>query len=282
VARRRLDVELVRRGLATSRQQATLLVDDGRVLVGGSVVTKAASLVAPGDPVTVSGPPPRFVSRGGDKLAHALGRFAVAVDGRRCVDVGASTGGFTDCLLQAGAASVVAIDSGHGQLHPRLRADPRVTVLERTNARHLLDTHPDIVGTFDVVVADVSFISLRTLAPVLVALARPETAGAVPADLVVLVKPQFEAGRQQVSRGQGVVRDRAVRLQALRSVADALVAAGVAVVAAEASPLLGPAGNAELLLHARAAGSGRAAPDAAMLEAAVDGAPDSAAGMVPR
>lgn len=283
VTRRRLDLELVRRGLASSRNHAGQLVATGRVLVSGSVAAKSASLVAPGDAVTVVAPPATFVSRGGDKLAHALDARSVAVDGRACLDVGASTGGFTDCLLQHGASSVVSVDSGHGQIHPRLRGDPRVTVLERTNARHLGEQHPDLLGQFELVVADVSFISLRVLAPVLVACAAGDHA-----DVVVLVKPQFEAGRSDVARGRGVVRDRAVRKRAVIGVVEALTGAGAWPVGVVASPLLGPAGNAEIFVHAR---GGRLAAQAtghratspggdllgldAAIEAALDDLPDA-------
>lgn len=263
MTRRRLDVELVRRGLATSRQQAGQLVESGRVLVDGSLAAKSAAMVAPGQAVTVAGPPAPFVSRGGEKLERALDRFAVVVAGRRCLDVGASTGGFADCLLQHGAASVVAVDSGHGQLHPRIRADGRVTVLERTNARHLPEEHPELVGSAEVVVADVSFISLTVLVPALLA-----CAAGPGSDLVLLVKPQFEVGRAEVSRGRGVVRDPAARSQALGRVAGTLTAHGARVVGATASPILGPAGNAEFFLHATAGpAAGVVAPTAAPLPA---------------
>lgn len=256
------------------------MVASGRVLVDGTVAAKTATLVAPGQAVVLSGPPARYVSRGGDKLAHALARFQVAVWGRRCLDVGASTGGFTDCLLEHGAASVVAVDSGRGQLHPRLRADERVCSLERTNARHLHAVHPELVGAADVVTADVSFISLTVLVPALLACAAGPAS-----DLVLLVKPQFEAGRVTVSRGRGVVRDPADRRAALGRVATALSAVGADVVAATASPVLGPAGNAEFFLHARPATGpsteGLAAGDgaerwAALVAAAVAAAPDGA------
>ncbi len=235
---------MVRRGLVPSRQQAEHLVAEGRVLVDGAVAAKCARLVAPGQAVAVSGPPARFVSRGGEKLDHALGWFAVDVAGRTCLDVGASTGGFTDCLLRRHAARVVAVDAGHGQLHPRIRGDERVVSLERTNARSLCQEHPELVGSADVIVADVSFISLTTLVPELV-----RCASGPGSEIIVLVKPQFEAGRAVVARGAGVVRDGGVRLQAVRRVAAALVDVGVDVVGATASPVLGPAGNAEVFVR---------------------------------
>src|SRR5438552_16929629 len=165
MGRRRLDAELVRRGLAASRSQAQEAVSAGRVTVAGITATKAASLVADDAPLALSGPPPSFVSRGGGKLAAALDRFAVAPDGRDCLDAGASTGGFTDCLLQRGAARVVAVDVGYGQLSWGLRMDPRVTVMERTNVRDL--TSSMLAYVPNLLVADLSFISLRLVLPVL-------------------------------------------------------------------------------------------------------------------
>ena len=245
--RRRLDVELVRRGLVPSREAASAAVAEGRVLVAGAPAHKPARLVAAAEPVEVLGPPPRFVSRGGEKLDAALEAFAVDVSGRRALDAGASTGGFTDCLLQRGAASVTAVDVGYGQIHERLRADHRVWVLERTNVRHFV-AHE----AFDVVVADLSFISLTTVAP---ALLGPNAAPG--ADVVVLVKPQFEAGRAEVSRGRGVVRDPAVWLQALESVRAAAEGRGAAMMGAMVSPLTGAGGNVEFLAHLRAHSGGR-------------------------
>lgn len=233
----------MRRGLTPSRARAQEAIEAGRVLVAGAPTTKAARLVDPGEALRVLEPPVRFVGRGGEKLAAALTRFGLDVTGRRAVDAGASTGGFTDCLLQRGAAEVVAIDVGYGQLHERLRQDPRVVNLERTNVRHLVAD--DVGGPVGVVVADLSFISLRTVVPTLVALATPE------ADLVLLVKPQFEAGRAEVSRGRGVVREPAVWLGALRAVREALVHAGAAMMGAMVSPLTGAEGNVEFLAHVR-------------------------------
>jgi len=211
------------------------------VRVGGATADKPARLVAPADPVVVTGPAPRFVSRGGDKLDAALDRFGVEPAGRPAFDAGASTGGFTDCLLQRGAATVVAVDVGYGQLDSRIRADPRVTVLERTNVRHL--DVADVGGPFPVVVADLSFISLRTVASALLGLAAPG------ADVVVLVKPQFEAGAAEASRGRGVIRDPEVWRRVLEEVAAAYAGHGAALAGLMVSPLRGAEGNVEFLAH---------------------------------
>jgi 23S rRNA (cytidine1920-2'-O)/16S rRNA (cytidine1409-2'-O)-methyltransferase len=243
--RRRLDAELVRRGLLGSRSQAVEAISAGRVLVAGSRADAPARLVDPAESIQLQGQPPRYVSRGGDKLAAALDRFAVGVEGVRALDLGASTGGFTDCLLQAGAASVVAVDVGRGQLAWSLRTDARVTVVERTNARNL--EAAQIGGAVDLVVADLSFISLRTVAPALV---RCTTAHA---DLVLLVKPQFEAGRARVGKG-GIVRDPDVHRAVLHEVTDGLATAGVIVTDIMVSPLRGADGNVEFLARARRAG----------------------------
>ncbi|HTW10307.1 MAG TPA: TlyA family RNA methyltransferase [Acidimicrobiales bacterium] len=241
-AKKRLDVELVSRGLAPSRAEAGALIAAGRVLVGGAVADKASRQVALSDPVVVSAPPARFASRGGEKLDAALDHFAVKVQGALVLDAGASTGGFTDCLLQRGAARVVAVDVGHGQILPRLRADGRVEVLERANIRHL--TPADLGGRrFDVVVADLSFISLMMVAGALLGLAGPV------ADLVVLVKPQFEAGRAAVSKGKGVIRDPAIWASVLCDVAAAFERGGATVAGGMPSPLLGAQGNVEFFLH---------------------------------
>jgi 23S rRNA (cytidine1920-2'-O)/16S rRNA (cytidine1409-2'-O)-methyltransferase len=233
----------VRRGLAPSRQQAQAEILAGRVTVGGAPAEKAARLVAPDEPIRLLGPPPRFVGRGGEKLEGALGRFDVHVAGRRAYDLGASTGGFTDCLLQHGAASVVAIDVGYGQLHERLRADPRVEVHERTNVREVAPG--DLGAPADVLVADLSFISLRTVLPGALALGNPG------ADVVLLVKPQFEAGREEAARGKGIITDPRVWRRVLEEVTGALVELGAAIMGAMASPLTGADGNVEFLLHAR-------------------------------
>jgi 23S rRNA (cytidine1920-2'-O)/16S rRNA (cytidine1409-2'-O)-methyltransferase len=224
---------------------AQSLIATGVVTVGGAPATKASRLVGRDEPVEVLAPRARFVSRGGEKLDAALERFAVDVAGRRALDAGASTGGFTDCLLQRGAAEVVALDVGHGQLHERLRADPRVRVHERLNLRHT--TAAEIGGPFPVVVADLSFISLRTVLPALAGeLAEPD------ADLVLLVKPQFEAGRAEASRGKGVVTDPVVWRRVLGEVGVAMTAQSAAMMDAMVSPLRGADGNVEFLVHARA------------------------------
>ncbi len=246
-ARRRLDIELVNRGLAADRAQASSLVAAGRVLVGGAVASKPSRQVSSAEAVMVLGPPPRFASRGGEKLDAALEHFGLCVDGKVALDAGASTGGFTDCLLQRGAAQVVSVDVGHGQLLTRLREDPRVEVMENANVRYM--RAEDVGGRqFDVVVADLSFISLMMVAQALLSMTKPG------ADLVVLVKPQFEAGRAIVSKGKGVVRDPKVWASVLCDVAGAFEAGGAAVVGGMASPLLGATGNVEFFLHMRTGG----------------------------
>lgn len=244
--RARLDAELVRRGLVPSRGEASQLIDEKRVLVNGSVAEKSSHQVHPGDSVVVTGPPARFVSRGGEKLDAALTRWTIDVAGRRVLDAGASTGGFTDCLLQRGAAHVIALDVGHGQLHPRIREDARVTVIEKFNVREM--SSDDIGGHVDLVVADLSFISLTLVAEQLVGVCR---AGG---DVIVLVKPQFEVGRVEVSRGKGIVTDPVLWDEACRTVAAAFDAAGAEPLAVVESPLLGGEGNKEFLLHARVRG----------------------------
>jgi len=243
----RLDAELVRRGLARSREQAGELVTAGLVTVAGQRAAKPATQVARDAPISVTEPAePGYVSRGGRKLAGALAMFVpagLAVAGRPCLDAGASTGGFTDVLLRAGAAHVVAADVGYGQLAWSLRTDPRVTVLDRVNVRTLdqvegLDPVPELV------VADLSFISLTLVLPALVASAAPD------ADFVLLVKPQFEVGKGRVGAG-GVVRDSADRSASIRRVADAAGQLGLGVLGVTASPLPGPAGNVEYFLWLR-------------------------------
>ncbi|MDQ3978641.1 MAG: TlyA family RNA methyltransferase [Actinomycetota bacterium] len=223
-----------------TRERAQAEIAARRVLVGGALAEKPARLVSAAEPVELLGPPPRFVSRGGEKLDAALERFSVPVAGRRALDAGASTGGFTDCLLQRGAAHVVAVDVGHGQLAPRLRDDPRVTVLERTNVRQL-----HLVEPVSLAVADLSFISLRTVAAVLVRAIAPE------GDLVLLVKPQFEAGPAEASRGRGVIRDPTVWRRAVEGVRAAFAAEGATMMELMVSPLLGTEGNVEFLAHVR-------------------------------
>lgn len=240
-SRRRLDLELVARRLVDSRAEAQEAIAQGRVTVDGAPALKATTQVHAGQDLVVSSRPRSYVSRGGDKLAGALERFAVPVGGLRCLDAGASTGGFTHCLLRHGAAHVIAVDVGYGQLADRLRRDPRVTVLERANVRNL--TPEDIVGPQpDLVVADLSFISLRLALPALRRLAAPH------AEAIVLCKPQFEAGREQVGKG-GVVRDPTVWMTTLRSIAGAADAIGWGAIDATPSPLAGAAGNVEFFLR---------------------------------
>jgi 23S rRNA (cytidine1920-2'-O)/16S rRNA (cytidine1409-2'-O)-methyltransferase len=243
--KKRLDVLLVERGLAESRSQAQALVVAG--LVPG--FDKPGTQVDEDAQLTLERGP-RFVSRGGEKLAHALDELGLDVRGRDAIDVGASTGGFTDVLLQRGAKRVIALDVGYGQLHPRLREDERVTVLERTNVRELRELPFDP----DLVVADVSFISVRTALPPALALARPDW------EALVLVKPQFEAGREDVGRG-GVVRDPDVHRRVLRAVAEAALEWGAETLAVVDSGLPGPKGNREFFLHLARREQPERAPD---------------------
>ena len=240
--RARLDAELVRRGLARSREQAGELVAAGRVLMAGQPAAKPATQVTRDTPITVAGSgEPGYVSRGGHKLAGALQTFPdLAVAGRNALDAGASTGGFTDVLLRAGAAHVVAADVGYGQLAWPLRTDSRVTVMDRVNVRTLGPVTP----VPDLVVADLSFISLTLVLPALVAAAAPE------ADFVLLVKPQFEVGKGRVGAG-GVVRDTTDRSASIEKVAGAAAELGLGVRGITASPLPGPAGNVEYFLWLR-------------------------------
>jgi 23S rRNA (cytidine1920-2'-O)/16S rRNA (cytidine1409-2'-O)-methyltransferase len=215
--------------------------------VNGAVAQKAARLVLPGDALELVGPPDRYVSRGGEKLEGALAAFELDVAGLRCCDVGSSTGGFTDCLLQRGAAEVVAIDVGRAQMHERLANDRRVTLYERTDIR---EVDPTTIGApFDLVTADVSFISLTSVMECLAELAAPE------APVVVLVKPQFEVGRQEVSRGRGVIRDPKLWRGALDRVLEAAAVADLAPQAAIPSALKGAQGNVEFFLHLERGGA---------------------------
>ena len=213
----------------------------GQVTVDGQVVSKAGAQVDPAADVAVLAPDHPYVGRGGIKLAHALDTFGIAVDGREALDIGASTGGFTDVLLQRGAARVVALDVGHGQLDWRLRNDPRVVVIEHFNARHLAPA--DLPGPVDIVSIDVSFISLRRILPVIPPIVRPG------ADVVALVKPQFEAGRGEV--GSGVVRDEAIHARVVDEIRAAAAAVGLTPAGLTPSPITGQKGNVEFLLHLR-------------------------------
>ncbi len=259
VARRlRLDAELVRRGLARSRVHAAELIAAGRVSVSGAVASKTATGVSTDAAIVVRADSgrPDYVSRGGHKLAGALDAFGphgFDVRDRRCLDAGASTGGFTDVLLRAGAREVIAVDVGYGQLAWSLRSDPRVRVLDRTNVRDL--TLADVGAPVEIVVADLSFISLRLVLPMLAGVSS-ETA-----DLALLVKPQFEVGRQNI--GGGVVRDPQLRAGAVMSAARAARESGLGVRMVTASPLPGPAGNVEYFLWLR-----RDAPDVEEAEVA--------------
>jgi 23S rRNA (cytidine1920-2'-O)/16S rRNA (cytidine1409-2'-O)-methyltransferase len=263
--RARLDAELVRRGLARSREQAAALVAAGQVRVPGRTAVKPATQVTAAEPIVVDEPAGEaYVSRGGHKLAGALDDFAAAglsVEGRRALDAGASTGGFTDVLLRRGARSVVCVDVGYGQLAWSLQTDARVTVLDRTNVRELVAGQ--VGGPVDLVVADLSFISLRLVLPALAGVT--ETDG----DLVVMVKPQFEVGREALGAG-GVVRGPAQRAGAVADVATAASGLGLGVAGVTASPLPGPAGNVEYFLWLR-----RGAPDLspAQLRRAVEEGP---------
>ena len=225
-----------------SRTEAGRVIELHRVLVNGAIAEKASRLVDPGDAVVITGEPPRFVSRGGEKLDAALDAFGLEVDGVGVLDVGASTGGFTDCVLQRGAAQVVALDVGHGQLHPRIRDDRRVTVIERFNIRALEPRHLPFVPA--VAVADVSFISLTKVIPVLARVVAPG------GDLVLLVKPQFEAGKVEVARGHGIISDPEIHARVQSEVHAALEEHGCRVQGWIDSPLKGGDGNREFLVHA--------------------------------
>jgi 23S rRNA (cytidine1920-2'-O)/16S rRNA (cytidine1409-2'-O)-methyltransferase len=249
---------MVRRGLAGSPAEARMAIDRGLVSIGGRPASKASTMVADDEPLDVGAEPGRFVSRGGEKLSAALDRFELGLEGRDALDAGASTGGFTDVLLRRGAARVVAVDVGYGQLAWSLRQDPRVTVLERTNVRALTRAHLPFVPS--VVVADLSFISLRLVMDVFARLTDDH------ADHVLLVKPQFESAPADVGAG-GVVRDPAVWRRAIDDVSAAARRAGLGPRAVMASPLLGRAGNVEFLLWARVGGH-----EGRLTEAAVDGA----------
>ena len=263
--RARLDAELVRRGLARSREHAAELVAAGRVRLRGSVAAKPAAMLDPADPVHVDeASTDDYVSRGAHKLAGALAAFGdLRVAGRRCLDAGASTGGFTDVLLRAGASEVVAVDVGYGQLAWTLRTDRRVRVLDRTNVRSLAPEQ--LGGPVELTVADLSFISLRLVLPALHACTVPD------GDVVPMVKPQFEVGRERVGKG-GVVRDPKLRARAVLDVAESAATLGLGVAGLAVSPLPGPSGNVEYFLWLR-----RDAPaiDPAAVEALTGGGDDA-------
>jgi 23S rRNA (cytidine1920-2'-O)/16S rRNA (cytidine1409-2'-O)-methyltransferase len=248
-ARRRLDTELVRRGLSPSRERAQADIAAGRVTVSGAPATKPSRLVDIGEPVIVHGPPPKFVSRAGAKLEGAIDHFDLASYflNARVLDAGASTGGFTDCALQHGAAEVVAVDVGHNQLHERLAGDDRVRSLERTNLRTV---DPGLLGEpVDIVVGDLSFISLSLVLDTLQAAAQP---GAM---YVLLVKPQFEAGRTEVSKGKGIIDKPQIWHRVLSEISAALLERKAAIMGVMVSPLTGSDGNVEFIVLGRFAGS---------------------------
>jgi 23S rRNA (cytidine1920-2'-O)/16S rRNA (cytidine1409-2'-O)-methyltransferase len=255
--RRRVDLLLVERGLCASRAEAMRVLLAGKVFAAGQRVDKPGTMLLEETSLAVEGPAHPFVSRGGVKLRHALAAFRVDPRDRVCLDVGASTGGFTDCLLQAGARLVIAVDVGYGQLHPRLRQDVRVHVLERTNIRHLEASR--LPAAPDLVTIDASFISLALVLPTVRRLL------AAPFDIVALIKPQFEVGKGQVGK-RGVVRDPALHRAVLERVAGCTADLGCSVVGMTASPLLGPMGNREFLVHI---GSGTGGDVSAFIEAAL-------------
>ncbi|ASU84601.1 TlyA family rRNA (cytidine-2'-O)-methyltransferase [Nocardiopsis gilva YIM 90087] len=262
--RTRLDAELVRRGHARSRGHAAELIDSGSIRVNGVVATKPATQVGTDQAIVVKVPDeePAYVSRGAHKLVGALDAFGIDAKGRRCLDAGASTGGFTDVLLRRGAAHVLAVDVGYGQLAWPLRSDDRVRVQERCNVR---DLTPEMVGDPrpDLVVGDLSFISLKLVLPPLVNCAAPD------ADFAMMVKPQFEVGKDRVGAG-GVVRDPDLRAEAVREVAEFASTLGLGTEAVTASPLPGPSGNVEYFLWLRA---GAPPLDEALLRRAIEEGP---------
>ena len=232
---------MVRRGLAESREIAQSLIKSGKVLVSGSSALKPSRLVEASQPLHVTEPPPKYVSRAGRKLEAALEAFEVDVNSSRCIDIGASTGGFTDCLLQNGAESVLAVDVGRGQIHERLVANQRVQVLEQTDVRSLV---PEKVGApFKVLTADLAFISLRTVMGNLFPLAEKGS------DMLLLVKPQFEAGKKAVDAGRGVIRDPEIWEEVLKSVQGSINAHDGAIMKCMPSPIKGSEGNVEFFLH---------------------------------
>jgi 23S rRNA (cytidine1920-2'-O)/16S rRNA (cytidine1409-2'-O)-methyltransferase len=237
----RLDQLVADKGLAPSRERARALILAAQISVDGQVVSKAGARVESDAGVVLVGPDHPYVGRGGLKLAHALDTFGIAVAGRDALDIGASTGGFTDVLLQRGATRVVALDVGHGQLDWKLRNDPHVVIIEHFNARRL--TPADLPGPVDILCIDVSFISLRQILPVVPPLLRPG------ADVVALVKPQFEAGRAEVRKG--VIHDAAIHARVVEEIRVAAAAVGLTRAASTPSPITGQKGNVEFLLHLR-------------------------------
>ncbi len=254
----RLDVVMVERGLAASRESASELIRESQVLVNGSVALKAARQVRAGDRIEILSPP-RYVSRGGFKLEGALTRFGIKIAGLRVLDVGSSTGGFTDCLLQQGARQIFAVDVGTNQLHEKIRQDPRVMSFEQTNIKNFTD--PEGLG-FDLVVADVSFTSVALLARHLVELTKPD------GELVILVKPQFEVGHKDASRGKGIIKDPLLWKSSLINVADQFAREDARILGIAVSPIRGTQGNVEFFFHLSRGGKGLAQSD---IKEAIDG-----------
>ncbi|MCU1296999.1 MAG: TlyA family rRNA (Cytidine-2-O)-methyltransferase [Acidobacteriaceae bacterium] len=243
----RLDKLLLERGIVTSRERAQALIIAGKILVDGQKVEKSGAAVDSEASIKLLGADLKFVSRGGLKLERALDHWHIDVTGKKCLDVGTSTGGFTDCLLQSGAAHVTAVDTGHGQIDFCLRQDPRVRLLEKTNARYL--TRDQLGELIDLIVMDVSFISATLVLPAVISSAFPESqAERRGRQIVVLVKPQFEVGREFVGKG-GIVRDKAAQLGAVEKVRESLRALGCLSTDVIESPILGAEGNREFLLH---------------------------------
>lgn len=242
----RLDKLLVDRGLAASRERAQALILAGKVLAGDQKLEKAGAQVADDISIRLLGEDLKYVSRGGLKLERALDHWKIDVSGKDCLDVGASTGGFTDCLLERGAAHVIAVDTGYGQMDFKLRQDSRVRLLEKTNARYL--SREAVGQTVDIIVMDVSFISATLVLPAVIEAGFPESEERQGRQLIVLVKPQFEAGREHVGKG-GIVRDEATQMTAVERVRGALVELGVVWTEMIESPILGAEGNREFLLY---------------------------------
>lgn len=247
--RTRLDKLLLDRGMAPSRQRAQALVLAGKVLVNGQKIGKSGALVDTACEIRLLGEDLKYVSRGGLKLERALEHWNIDLDGKVCLDVGVSTGGFTDCLLQRGAARVIAVDTGHGQIAFQLRQDPRVRLLEKTNARYL--TAEQVREIVNLIVMDVSFISATLVLPAVLSAAFPQDSTArAGRELIVLVKPQFEAGREQVGKG-GIIRDSEIQQRAVEKVRTAVADLGSVSTDVIESPILGAEGNREFLLYAR-------------------------------
>jgi 23S rRNA (cytidine1920-2'-O)/16S rRNA (cytidine1409-2'-O)-methyltransferase len=246
--RTRLDVEMVRRGLAASRSEAADLISAGLVTVSGAVADKPSRLVAKGDPVNIAGPAPRYVSRGGEKLHRALDVFEITISNRSVLDAGSSTGGFTDCSLQHGARRVAGFDVGRAQMHERLTRDERVVQRDGVNVRSI--TTADLPFPCSLLVADVSFISLTKVLPALLSVLSEEGGFDTP-EALVLVKPQFEAGRREVSKGRGIITDPSLWKEACDAVAECFGTHGFEVCGVVESPIKGGDGNVEYLMYAR-------------------------------